>query len=87
MLTTPIQRGDAVSSIHRPAYRRLVKLIGQARRRAGLTQVEVARRLGKPQSFVSSCESGQRRIDLIELDDLGRVYGIRLTWFLKAFES
>ncbi len=45
--------------------------IGEAlagiRRKAGLTQVEVARRLRKPQSFVSSYEAGQRRIDVLEL--------------------
>jgi transcriptional regulator with XRE-family HTH domain len=38
-----------------------------ARKKAGLTQVELAKRLRKPQSFVSSYESGQRRLDLLEL--------------------
>jgi transcriptional regulator with XRE-family HTH domain len=37
------------------------------RQRAGVTQVVLAERLGKPQSFVSSYENGQRRIDLLEL--------------------
>lgn len=37
------------------------------RQRAGITQVVLAKRLGKPQSFVSSYEAGQRRIDLLEL--------------------
>jgi transcriptional regulator with XRE-family HTH domain len=45
-----------VSTIHSPAYRRLVSRLREAREQAGLTQVDVARRLGKPQSFVSSCE-------------------------------
>jgi transcriptional regulator with XRE-family HTH domain len=36
------------------------------RQQSGMTQTELARRLGKPQSFVSSYESGQRRIDLLE---------------------
>ena len=46
------------------------KLAGEAlaavRRRAGLTQQELAKRLKKPQSFVSAYEAGQRRIDLME---------------------
>lgn len=82
----PLTRGTLVSSIHRPAYRRFVRLLLDARRRAGLTQVQAAKRLGKPQSYVSSCESGQRRVDLLELSDFARLYGVRITWFLKALE-
>jgi transcriptional regulator with XRE-family HTH domain len=47
------------------------KLVGavlvQARERAGLSQVQLAKLLRKPQSFVSSYERGQRRIDVLEL--------------------
>lgn len=47
------------------------KIVGQClaglRREAGLTQNDIAERLGKPQSFVSSYEAGQRRIDVLEL--------------------
>ena len=47
------------------------KLVGavlaQARERAGLTQVQLAKLLRKPQSFVSSYETGQRRIDVLEM--------------------
>jgi transcriptional regulator with XRE-family HTH domain len=41
--------------------------LADARERAGLTQQELARRLRKPQSFVSSYERGQRRVDVLEL--------------------
>jgi len=40
--------------------------ITEARQQMGLTQAEVALRLGKPQSFVSKYESGERRLDVIE---------------------
>jgi transcriptional regulator with XRE-family HTH domain len=40
--------------------------LAAARKRVGLTQKELASKLGKPQSFVSSYENGQRRIDLLE---------------------
>ena len=47
------------------------KLVGavlaQARERAGLTQVQLAKLLRKPQSFVSSYETGQRRIDVLDM--------------------
>ena len=46
------------------------KLVGESlaavRKRAGITQQELAKRLGKPQSFVSAFEGGQRRVDLME---------------------
>ncbi len=43
------------------------RILSQARKDRGVTQVEMARRLGKPQSFVSSYEAGQRRVDVLEL--------------------
>lgn len=45
-----------------------------ARLGAGLTQHEVAKRLGKPQSFVSKVEAGERRIDAIELKRFAGLY-------------
>jgi transcriptional regulator with XRE-family HTH domain len=48
---------------------------------AGLTQAEVARRLSRPQSFVSKSESGERRIDFIELIYLARIYRKPLKFF------
>ena len=51
----------------RPKDHRLVgKALAEVRERANLTQVELAKRLGKPQSFVSAYEQGQRRVDLLE---------------------
>lgn len=48
------------------AYASFVRVLVAARKEAGVTQVELARRLGKPQPFVSSIENGVRRVDLIE---------------------
>jgi len=51
-----------------PAQHKAVgALLAKARKAAGVTQDELAARLGKPQSFVSSYESGQRRVDVLEL--------------------
>ena len=45
---------------------RLRELLTEARSNAGLTQIDVAGRLGRPQSFVSKYESGERRLDVVE---------------------
>jgi transcriptional regulator with XRE-family HTH domain len=55
--------------------RRLAELIIGYREAAGLTQVDVARALGPHQPFISNLESGQRRLDVIELLDLASVIG------------
>lgn len=69
--------------VTRDAYRAFVARLGRARREAGLTQAEVAERLGKPQSFVAKCEAGDRRIDVIELLWFARLYGKPLDWFVE----
>jgi transcriptional regulator with XRE-family HTH domain len=67
---------------HTEAYRRLTQALRAARERAGLTQLDVAARLGVYASFVSKCESGERRLDVVELAAFCRVYGVRLADFL-----
>lgn len=55
-----------------------------ARRESGLTQSQVAVALRKPQSYVSKVESGERRIDLIELLEFLRVVEADEVGFIKA---
>ena len=52
----------------------MCRRLKEARRRSGLTQAEAARALGQPQNFVSKCETGERRIDPIELADFMALY-------------
>jgi transcriptional regulator with XRE-family HTH domain len=68
---------------HSVRYRRLLQALRAARQDAGLTQVEVAKHFRSQASFVSKIESGERRIDVLELAELCRLYGIRLGTFLK----
>jgi transcriptional regulator with XRE-family HTH domain len=63
-------------------YATFLRRLRQAREKAGLSQAETARRLGKPQSFVSKCESGERRVDVIELKAFARVYGTSVASFI-----
>lgn len=65
-------------------YRQFLDRLKAARLAAGLTQLEVAKALGRPQSFVSKCESGERRVDVTELEAYGAVYGKPLSYFLPS---
>ncbi|MHB8631833.1 MAG: helix-turn-helix domain-containing protein [Candidatus Limnocylindria bacterium] len=67
-------------------YAAFRKRLRAARQSAGLSQEQTARRLGKPQSFVSKCESGERRVDVIELGAFARIYGVALPFFLGGVE-
>jgi transcriptional regulator with XRE-family HTH domain len=72
-------------SQYSPRYRRLLKSLRQAREGAGMTQLEAAKTIHKKHpSFISKVESGERRIDVIELADLCHLYEISLTDFLKS---
>lgn len=72
-------------SIYSAGQERLQKLLRQIREEGGLTQTDLATRLKKPQSFVSKYESGERRLDLIELDEVCKKAGISLVIFVQRF--
>ena len=55
-----------MKSTHSAQYRDLLARMRAAREARGITQQELARRLGKPQSFVSKAEMGERRLDVVE---------------------
>ena len=59
-----------------PTYTRLRRFLVQSRKEAGLHQSDVAMTLGRPQSYVSKVESGERRLDVIEFVELARAIGI-----------
>jgi transcriptional regulator with XRE-family HTH domain len=77
----------AMTSIHSAKYKRFLKRLLAARRASGLTQVEVARRFDRPQSFVSKCESGERRIDALELGEFAEIYGRPLGYFVAEADD
>jgi len=58
-----------------------------ARKRSGVTQVEMAERLGETQTFVSKCERGERRLDLIELRRFCQALELPLTSFVANLEK
>ena len=62
-------------SLFTDEYRVLIDALAKARRVSGLTQTGLAARLGKPQSFVSKYERGERRLDVIEFLTVARALG------------
>lgn len=60
----------------------LIKL-REARLEAGLTQVEVGKKLQQPQAYVSKIERGERRVDVVELAEFAKLYGKPLDYFVK----
>lgn len=56
--------------LHSARNQRLRQRLRAIRESAGVTQVEMAQRLGKPQSYVSKYESGERRLDVLEFADV-----------------
>ena len=62
-------------SVHSRTYQRAIDELRKARASAGMTQEQVAARLGRPQSFVAKVERGERRIDIAEFVDFARAIG------------
>jgi transcriptional regulator with XRE-family HTH domain len=64
-------------------YGRIVKLLKQARIEAGLRQLDVAKKVKRPQSYISRLESGEYRVDVLELKMLAKIYNKSIGWFLR----
>lgn len=72
----------------RPAEKeRLLALLRAIRAEAGLRQADLADRLGEPQSFVSRYESGERRLDILELRRVCEATGVTLVEFVMRLEG
>jgi len=75
------------SSLHSHYYQIFRSLLVAAREKSGLTQVQIAERLGKPQSFISKYERGERRLDFPEFIELANVLGIDVADFVNHYQS
>lgn len=59
-------------------YQSIIERIINTRKQLGMTQAEVARQLGKHQSYMAKIEGLERRVDIAELQEIGRVLGFRV---------
>lgn len=73
-------------SIYTPEHEILASLLRDVRLQSGLRQVDVAEAMRRSQSFVSDYESGQRRLDLVELRMLCQVLGTTLPRLVQRYE-
>lgn len=74
-------------SIYTSEQARLQLLLRQVRQDAGLTQAALASKLGRPQSFVSKYESGERRLDVLELRTVCHALDMPLVSFVEHLEG
>jgi ribosome-binding protein aMBF1 (putative translation factor) len=70
-------------SVFTPTYARFRELLIEAREGAGLTQAGLAKRLGRPQSYVSKFERGERRLDVVEFLEIAKALRIDAFGLLK----
>lgn len=75
-----------LKSVHTARHRLFCESLKRARKTAGLTQVELAKRLGEHQSFVSRYETGERRLDVVEFVEVATAIGISASDHLRMFE-
>lgn len=69
--------------IYTKEHKKLIERIIRARKEAGLSQVEAAKRLGRSQSYISKIEVGQRKIDVIELKKIAKVFNKKVSFFIN----
>ena len=62
----------------------IAQKLRETRESVGLSQAEVAKRLERTQSYVSRCETGNRRLDVFELDEFAKLYKKPLSFFLPS---
>jgi ribosome-binding protein aMBF1 (putative translation factor) len=84
-------RADTIRAVTRNPYSyhqvKLQELLQKMRLEAGMRQEDLAKRIGVPQSFVSKYESGDRRLDFIEVRKVCAALGVSLADFVRAFEE
>jgi hypothetical protein len=74
-------------SLHTPAYDAILVLLRKMREDAELTQEEVAKRLSRTRTYVTKCELGERRIDLLEWIEFCRACRFDPAVFLARLKS
>ena len=67
-----------------PPYKKLRRLLAEARAEAGLTQLQVAVRVKRPQSFVSKYENGERQLDVVEFVAVCKAIGVSASLIVEG---
>ena len=70
-------------TIYSKEHQKLIQRLKSARQETGLDQITVAKKLGRTQSYVSKIESGQRRVDLVQVKEFAKIYKKSVDFFLE----
>ncbi len=70
-------------TIQTKEYARFIEKLHKARLEASLKQIEVAKKLKRPQSYISRVESGEYRLDILEVKRFAKIYGKSVDYFVK----
>lgn len=70
-------------TIYTKSHRYLISQLIKARKKAKLKQDDVAKKLGRTQSYISKIEAGQVRVDVVQLKELAEIYKKRINFFIK----
>ncbi len=71
-------------SIWSEDYKAIKARLKKARLAAGLKQTDVAKLLNRPQSYISDCEKGDKKLDVLELKEFAKLYKKPISYFLKV---
>lgn len=69
-------------TIRTKEYARFIEKLRKARLEAGLKQIEVAKKVRRPQSYISRVESGEYRLDILEVKKFAKIYRKKIKYFL-----
>jgi transcriptional regulator with XRE-family HTH domain len=70
-------------TIRTKEYAVFIERMIKARKEAGLRQIDVAKKMRRPQSYISRVESGEYRLDILEVKKFARLYNREIDYFLK----
>ena len=70
-----------------PEHKRLMKMLATARKNKGLTQQQLAEQIGENQNFISKYESGERRLDFLEVAAISRPIDFNLATAVREIEA
>ena len=70
-------------TIQTKEYAIFIQRMKKAREETGLRQIDVAKKLRRPQSYISRVESGEYRLDILELKNFARLYSKDINYFIK----
>ncbi|MBZ9732234.1 helix-turn-helix domain-containing protein [Mesorhizobium sp. CA18] len=74
-------------SVHSERHRMIAAALASQRRAKGLSQAEVAKALGRHQPFIANIESGERRVDLVELLDIAGIIDLDVVALVRDLED